>query len=96
MGNDSAPPAGQSSNMFDLLGSSSNNPPPPQNSVSPNMELMSNNFMEMSQQNPNQQNQKGNITLESNLQGNNFQTGATQPFQSNVLGNISLSNNYTT
>lgn len=95
MGNDPAPPAGQSSNMFDLLGSASN-PPPPQNAVSPNMELMSNNFGDMSQQNPNQPNQKGNITLESNLQGSNFQTGATQPFQSNVLGNISLSNNYTT
>ena len=92
MGNEAPPPppsTGPSQNVFDLLGSSDNNPQPQNTSVSPNAQLMSNNYMSGAQQNPPPMQ---NITLETT----NFQTGQSQPFQSNVLGNINLSNNYMT
>lgn len=93
MTDNSTMPTNQSGNIFDLLGSQSTAPQAPQNApVSPNMELMSNNYMGMSQPT----NPVGQITLETGPEGNNFPTGVSQPFQSNVLGNISLSNNYTT
>lgn len=89
----SAPPA-PSANVFDLLGQPQNNQPA-EVAMSPNMNLMENNYLGAPSQVPQQpqQHKQPVISMESNM---NFQTGASQPFQSNVLGNISLANNYTT